>query len=649
MMISPIALSVPCWAGWRRVRLLAMMLVAMTANLALAVTANVTAKASDRFAVIVYAQTYHNDMHTVSGAAADADTLTAAMRAGGYEVRLFANASAGEIRQAAYWLAENLDAAGDGAYGVFYFIGHAAQLDERAYLLGVDAVPTDTLSLAASAAPADDIAALMGAANARSMVVLDVTTAHGPARRLGLAPGVGAIEPPGNGTLVLSAPPNIAMARRKLEDGPSAFAMAFSEMIQADMGARSAISAMSVRVRRARGGLPVWVYQRPANRLRFPSQAGGTGELSPNARLEGTALVATNRGLTGSANAPEFSADLGERVLLARLNRTVRRSGRNTALATGTPSAGPPGEGQGTTRSQPGQLTLGVAAIEQWQHQLDSLGPTDRILIVVPGQGHDLETAAVIGQRLHRELGFDGPVLPFSWPSLREQSPLAYQRGQLLADRSGADLAALITELKATGDVSLTVVADGLGGRVLAGALAILAQNPASTPSGDEPRPVLPVPLLSKVNRVATPTPNAQPRPSPPIRSAIFVTPDADPDRFLALLEDGRSATSRLSVYVSPTDPVLARAASWNASAPTAGSQIFIPPTQLDIAVIGVEVRPPQNTPTIAQPAVLGDLAEAIVADTPAALRGLEPGEAALPDASGLLGGSTVWRLRAGP
>lgn len=705
----------------------------------------------ERFAVIVYAETYANGLEPAYGASQDAVTLTLALRAAGFEVRVFPNATSGEIRQGAYWLSENLTAASDDAFGIYYFIGHGAQIDERAYLLGIDARWSNAFELAASAAAADVITGQIGTASDRTLVMLDASTAHAGARVLKLPPGLGAVEPPGGGTLMLSGPPGMALGRTRADVSP--VAQNFAQMVQADMGARSAITAMDRQIRRARNGVDVWIYQRPSNRLRYPSQTTAAPSLlAPQADIN-PALVITNREMVAAPGGGwVFGDTIGTRTSVVRFNAeepvhtapaglsqsfthqsrsqhdpglvttreptrhppspardtmtifsletlltslhpqrapaqnaptsvritepapdptpgpapepvdlpttqsTITTSPPDTATPTepgSGPGSGPgsrPGsrlgphqtpasdEGQYQDPEQRGQIQSQPAPHLQPRDPEPSLGAKPSpILVFVHGSGHDIKSAGITAQILARELGFEGTVIAFAWPTLAEQSPLAYGLSQTQAIRSAPDLARVLDILAEDKDRAITVIADGLGARVLAHALTLMA-NTAPVTIAASGRSTIPSP---------TSTPPAQRQTI--LDHAVFVAPDMEQDAFLNAIIAGRSGVEAMTVYVAPQDPQLAQTQAWtNTQTPPAGAlDRLSPPRSLQVDVIIVDHHTAMaQQPTLALPQLLGDISEAILSHTPAALRDLEPADGApLEDTSGLLGGSSHWHL----
>lgn len=568
--------------------------------LALMLICSVSAHAEDRFAVIVYAEDYGDGLSSLKGASEDAVALTQAFRQAGYEVRVYPNATAGDIRQAGFWLTENLDAMRGEALGVYYFIGHGAQVDGRAYLFGVDAKFESELELTASTVSADAVTAKVGASAGASLVAIDAITLNEAARGLRLAAGIGPIEPPENGTLILSGPSDRAAMRRK--DVVSPFAAAMAKMVQSNRDARSAIATMRSDVRKSTNGLTPAVYQRPVDSMSFRASDGSADGDSPatleRAALQRSILIGSDRSVTVNQAGPQFGVDLGGRLILAEARwrpndppeapivRLIERNANTNTTTTGpTPH------------------------------------PRGPLLVLVPSHGHNVASSAELTAQLAYKLNLDGEAAVFSWPSLRERSPVAYQRDTLLADRSGKVFAEFIDYLSSSGFGPIWVIADGLGARVALGGLETLGSTQSDAETANPPMP-------------------------PPIAHIILTVPDTTEDRLRSQLAQGRTAADLTSIYVAPADPTLILVAEWSNDPAPVGLTSFGPNPDQGVHVI---IAPPNEGAgaTLFRPDVLADIAEALFAGASPAARGLKPAEGSVENASGLLGGSGIWALPA--
>ncbi len=562
---------------------------------------------ADRFAAVVYAREYTDGFGAVRGARADAEVMADALRAAGYEVRIFADANSTDIRRAAYWLSDNLKAAGTEAAGVFYFVGHGAQINGRSYLLGVDAGGGDILSLTARAVPVDHIAEALGRSEAPSFLILDANTLHDAAREFRFEAGLRAFPAPAGGTVVLSAQPGAHRPVRA--ETVSLFAQHAGEMVQADASARAALSAFATAIRRASEGRESpWIDQRPDARLRFPSagqpSGGPTDETAATtgSTLVGRVLLATDRGVVTDDGAPTFTDASEGRLIFADVQLGPLR-----------PVLG----GRAPDRF----ALMGAETFVLLARAEAGDGPS-RALIVVPSFGWDALGAAEETRRLATQLGYDGAVVGFAWPSLAERTPISYQRDRAAVARSGVHLAALIQSLADEAEITeISLVTIGLGARAGAGALETLAATEAFSES-------------------------------PPLTHTVFLAPDAPSAQFGAQLSAARRVSQTVTVYVAPDDPTLTLAQTW---APDVRAGLA-PPNLAPASRVDVIYAPESSTepaaPTQERPSLVDDLRSLVLTGAPAALRDVVPiaddPELALdiPGAEArALGPANVWRL----
>ncbi len=97
-------------------------------------------------------------------------------------------------------------------------------------------------------------------------------------------------------------------------------------------------------------------------------------------------------------------------------------------------------------------------------------------LIFVHGYNVAFENAMIRATQITFDLDFDGPVLPFAWPS--QGSLLGYRTDQQSAADASARLVEFIDFLSTqAGELKLHIVAHSMGNRVLAGALEMIAQR----------------------------------------------------------------------------------------------------------------------------------------------------------------------------
>jgi len=245
-------------------------------------------------------------------------------------------------------------------------------------------------------------------------------------------------------------------------------------------------------------------------------------------------------------------------------------------------------------------------AAEDWAARLEA-DPRRSILVYVHGAATGFERAARRAARISQALGgVDLPLL-YSWPA--SGSSLDYMADSAAAAASARDLARALGDLTAhPGRPRLHLLAQGMGGRVLAEALELMAET-------------------------------AEPGAPPLFGQVIFAAPDIDADRFGDLMPVLRPMAERITLYTSDSDWDMGLArrlygpalrAGWGGEAslttPTADS--------VDLSALGGDM--------LVHPAALADLAMLLWGNVPPSRRcGLVPGP-------GVTGDLPVWRHAGG-
>ncbi|NIR60445.1 MAG: caspase family protein, partial [Gammaproteobacteria bacterium] len=189
------------------------------------------AAAQDRVAVVVGAEGYPQVIGGAPGARTDARHVADALEAEGFAVQLVEDPDETTLKRSLYDLADRLEAAGEGAVGVFYFAGQGAQINGDTFLLPIDARTADDLTLSASALSGELVSARLAAvADAAALIVIDAASPNGLTARFDLEPGLAAFDPPPGGLVIFSHyPDQVALPRQQ---GVSVFARAFAELVR---------------------------------------------------------------------------------------------------------------------------------------------------------------------------------------------------------------------------------------------------------------------------------------------------------------------------------------------------------------------------------------------------------------------------------
>jgi esterase/lipase superfamily enzyme len=162
----------------------------------------------------------------------------------------------------------------------------------------------------------------------------------------------------------------------------------------------------------------------------------------------------------------------------------------------------------------------------------------DQGLLYVHGYNTGFEEAAFRAAQIGFDLGFDGPIFLYSWPSGSSVASYIYDRES--AQASEPHLRDFLARLIApTGVKRLHVVSHGMGGHVMMSALADLARRP----------------------------------PEPPVKlgQLVFAAPDSDRDAFEHMCRLAAGLAEGITIYASANDRSLEVARRISGDVPRAG------------------------------------------------------------------------------
>ncbi len=160
-----------------------------------------TARAQDRWALVLGVSTYDSPLVTpLKNTLNDARTVAASLNNMGFKVYYLENATKNEINSALDLI--EIDQPGREV-GLFYFAGHAVQLEGQNFVLPSDIDPKGGKTLRTDAVSVNEVVARMNAIGTRSLVVILDACRNSP------LPGESAS---GTGLALVDAPPNTVIA-----------------------------------------------------------------------------------------------------------------------------------------------------------------------------------------------------------------------------------------------------------------------------------------------------------------------------------------------------------------------------------------------------------------------------------------------------
>jgi formylglycine-generating enzyme required for sulfatase activity len=224
-----------------------------------------------RVALVIGNDAYEK-LPPLTQAVADAQRMSAALKQCGFKVELGENLSHGAMQRALIEFAKQLEDAGDGRVGLFYFAGHGIQAGGHNYLLGIDSFPLsdDSDELDGEALDAAHVLAKMAAVGDRTMLILDACRDNplppqarksgGATRTIGAPRGLAPPKRLPAGSLTIYA----ADADQKAVDGLFTAALA-QHILTPDLEIREMLRRTREEVvELSRGQIEGQEYQRPA-------------------------------------------------------------------------------------------------------------------------------------------------------------------------------------------------------------------------------------------------------------------------------------------------------------------------------------------------------------------------------------------------
>jgi esterase/lipase superfamily enzyme len=170
-----------------------------------------------------------------------------------------------------------------------------------------------------------------------------------------------------------------------------------------------------------------------------------------------------------------------------------------------------------------------LAGLQQRLRVRRASAPSTGILVYVHGFDKTFERAAARVAQLGADLGFDGPLVLFTWPS--RGAITEYRRDQQTARAAGAALLTVLRALTADG-APVRLVTHSMGAEVLAAALA-----------------------------------DTTPGPAVQLADVVLLAPDIDADRFAReTLGPLRAWATRVTIYASAHDEALRASHRLNAA-----------------------------------------------------------------------------------
>lgn len=191
--------------------------------------------------------------------------------------------------------------------------------------------------------------------------------------------------------------------------------------------------------------------------------------------------------------------------------------------------------------------------------------PYRSVLVIVHGFREAFPSALRKTAFLGHVLDINSPVLLFDWPGNQGATPLGYRRARQVAEASGAELAqTLQLIIRDVQPDRLWVVANSMGGQVVADAFTALYQDPNFADL------------------------------EPELENVVLTAPDIDADEFDNQFQPKISALTRnLTVYVSSNDRALLMSRIINRGRRRGESTLS--PDQLDEAVKVAEMVEPDS------------------------------------------------------
>ncbi len=144
--------------------------------------------------------------------ATDAQALAGRLEEMGFRVITHTNASLNDLRRAVHDLERE---SAQGGLALFYFAGHAFQVDDENYLSPIGPIPDSAGEVKSRSLHLGEVFGALERSGTRgSVVILDAARPHPLRKRLGLAPGLAHVSAPAGTYLAFSTKPGTHMIGR---------------------------------------------------------------------------------------------------------------------------------------------------------------------------------------------------------------------------------------------------------------------------------------------------------------------------------------------------------------------------------------------------------------------------------------------------
>ncbi|CAN7767980.1 caspase family protein [Mesorhizobium sp. LjNodule214] len=175
----------------------------LAAVLLLTIALSSAARGEERIALVIANPAYDNTP-AIANAEMSAELVAACLRSLGFTVRQVADGDRADVAHAMYDFAKSLSAA--DSVGVFYYVGHTAQANDRNYLLTRGARTNSKEATDETALPLDLFMQALEATPTFKLVLLDNPgDGHNPTAAV--TRGLAAVTPPSNAIVAFSAQP----------------------------------------------------------------------------------------------------------------------------------------------------------------------------------------------------------------------------------------------------------------------------------------------------------------------------------------------------------------------------------------------------------------------------------------------------------
>ena len=211
-----------------------------------------TAGAQDRWALVLGVSRYDSpQIAPLQNTLNDARTIAAALNTMGFKVYYLENATRREVDQAMDKIAQEQVGAD---VGVFYFAGHAVQLDGRNLALPSDIRPDGGEALRTGAISVNDLVARMNAIGTKSLVVILDACRNSPIPgQSASGTGLALVDAPANTIIAYATAPGAIAFDGAGANSPYTAALA-SALEGAEQDFRDVLRLVRARVRLATGG-----------------------------------------------------------------------------------------------------------------------------------------------------------------------------------------------------------------------------------------------------------------------------------------------------------------------------------------------------------------------------------------------------------